>query len=213
MTTFSDMLSYLRKRNKLSQKELAENTGLTRSAIGMYETGKREPDFETLEVFADFFNVNMDTLLGKSPATDNVLPFLTPVGDVVRFPVIASVAAGYDGLAREEYTDDVEALPVSALRGYPPEELRVLRVHGDSMYPRFLDGDRVLVHLQPSVDNGDTAVCIYNGDEATIKRVYMKLGLVDLVPFNPEYQSKRIEGQDLEQFHIFGKVIKLIRDV
>lgn len=66
MSAFSDMLIYLRKRSKLSQQELADRVGVARSSIGMYETGRREPDFETLEVFADFFNVNMDTLLGKS---------------------------------------------------------------------------------------------------------------------------------------------------
>lgn len=68
MATFADMLSYLRKQNGLSQSDLAGKTGLTRSAIGMYETGKREPDFETLEMFADFFNVNIDTLLGRGKA-------------------------------------------------------------------------------------------------------------------------------------------------
>ena len=66
MSSFSDMLIYLRKRNKLSQQELADKVGVARSSIGMYETGKREPDFETLEIFADYFNVNMDTLLGKT---------------------------------------------------------------------------------------------------------------------------------------------------
>ena len=69
MSSFSDMLIYLRKREKLSQHELSANIGISRSAISMYETGKREPDFETLEIFADYFNVNMDTLLGK--ASDN----------------------------------------------------------------------------------------------------------------------------------------------
>ena len=66
MATFADMLVYLRKRDGLSQQALANKTKLTRSAVSMYETGQREPDFETLEVLADFFNVNMDTLLGKS---------------------------------------------------------------------------------------------------------------------------------------------------
>lgn len=69
MSSFSDMLIYLRKREKLSQHELSAKIGISRSAISMYETGKREPDFETLEIFADYFNVNMDTLLGK--ASDN----------------------------------------------------------------------------------------------------------------------------------------------
>lgn len=66
MSNFSDMLIYLRKRMGLSQQELADKIGLTRSTIGMYETAKREPDFETTEILADFFNVNMDTLLGKT---------------------------------------------------------------------------------------------------------------------------------------------------
>lgn len=49
--------------------------GLSRSALAMYETGKRHPDFETLELFADFFNVDMNTLLGCSSApTDSPAP-------------------------------------------------------------------------------------------------------------------------------------------
>ena len=67
MSGFSDMLVFLRKREGLSQQELADQLGVTRSRIGMYETAKREPDFEGLEAIADFFNVNMDTLMGKAP--------------------------------------------------------------------------------------------------------------------------------------------------
>ena len=67
MAQLSDMLTYLRKRKGLSQQELANTLKISRSAIGMYETGKREPDLETLEVFADFYNVDMNTLTGKAP--------------------------------------------------------------------------------------------------------------------------------------------------
>jgi transcriptional regulator with XRE-family HTH domain len=59
------MIKKLRNECHLTQEELATKLGLTRSTIGMYETGKREPDFETLEKIADFFNVNMNYLLGK----------------------------------------------------------------------------------------------------------------------------------------------------
>jgi len=62
MSHFSDTLVSLRKSHGLSQQLLAEKTGLKRSAIGMYETGKREPDMETLKLFADFFHVDMNTL-------------------------------------------------------------------------------------------------------------------------------------------------------
>lgn len=73
MSGFSEMLTYLRKREGYSQQELSEKLSVSRSAISMYESGKREPDYETLEELADFFNVNMSTLLGKSDA-ENIKP-------------------------------------------------------------------------------------------------------------------------------------------
>ena len=65
MATFKDMLKYLRNREHLSQSELADKLGVAKSTISMYEVGKREPDFETLESIADLFNVDMNFLLGK----------------------------------------------------------------------------------------------------------------------------------------------------
>lgn len=65
MASFKDMLKYLRNRENLSQAELAEKLGVAKSTISMYEVGKREPDFETLEAIADLFNVDMNFLLGK----------------------------------------------------------------------------------------------------------------------------------------------------
>ena len=64
--SFNEMLKKLRTNKELTQEELAQATGLSRSAIGMYEAGSREPSFETLEIFADFFNVDMNTLLDKN---------------------------------------------------------------------------------------------------------------------------------------------------
>lgn len=63
---FKDMLKYLRTSHGISQAELAKIIGVSPSAIGMYETGEREPNFEIEEKMADFFNVTLDTLRGKS---------------------------------------------------------------------------------------------------------------------------------------------------
>lgn len=65
MANFKEILKYLRNREALSQSELAQKLGVAKSTISMYETGKREPDFETLEAIADLFNVDMNFLLGK----------------------------------------------------------------------------------------------------------------------------------------------------
>lgn len=66
MNVFSARLRKLRAEWSLTQDELAPKLGISRSTLGMYETGKREPDFETLETIADFFNVDMNYLIGHS---------------------------------------------------------------------------------------------------------------------------------------------------
>lgn len=75
MSNFSSMLLCLRQRAGMSQQELAEKSGCSRSAIGMYETGKREPDIETLGTFADIFNVDMDFLTGRVGTSEHSIRF------------------------------------------------------------------------------------------------------------------------------------------
>ena len=79
--TFGENLKALRKARGLTQEEFAKQSGISRSAIGMYESGKREPkNFEMLETIADFFNVDMNTLLGtsKAPAPPAAQPPTAP---------------------------------------------------------------------------------------------------------------------------------------
>lgn len=73
MGNFQSVLKSLRKSNGLTQDELAKILKISRSTIGMYENGSREPDFETLERIADFFNVDTDFLLGRTDKT-TILP-------------------------------------------------------------------------------------------------------------------------------------------
>lgn len=69
MGDFYTIFKRLRQASGYTQQELADKLGISRSRIGMYETGAREPDFETLEAIADFFNVDIDYLIGRTPKT------------------------------------------------------------------------------------------------------------------------------------------------
>lgn len=73
MSQFSTILRYLRESKLLSQSQLAEKLEVSKSSISMYERGKREPDFETMEKIADFFNVDMNYLHGESDHFSSVL--------------------------------------------------------------------------------------------------------------------------------------------
>lgn len=75
MGRFAINLKRIRKDRGVTQDELAKAIGVSRSAIGMYESGAREPDYETLEAIADFFNVTMDDL-GRSEEYDLQRPII-----------------------------------------------------------------------------------------------------------------------------------------
>ena len=66
MNKYGQRLAELRKANNMTQEQLAAKLNTSRSRIGMYEQGRRQPDFETQEAIADLFNVNIDYLFGRS---------------------------------------------------------------------------------------------------------------------------------------------------
>lgn len=177
----------------------------------MYENGNRTPDFETLEMFADFFNVNLSYLIGEQ---QNLLsPKITT--DTVTFPVIGSIAAGYDEIAVEDWSGETVEIPVSYLKGRKKEDFFVLAVHGNSMYPLYIDGDKVLILKQSTLErSGDIGAILYDSENATLKKVEYVKGedWLRLVPINPEYQPKTIEGADLEECRVLGVPRLLIRE-
>lgn len=63
---FGDRIKELREENKLTQQQLADSINISKSSISMYENNNRVPELETFEALADFFNVDMDYLKGKS---------------------------------------------------------------------------------------------------------------------------------------------------
>lgn len=65
MATFAERLRLLRTERELTRLALSKLTGISHSSINMYERGEREPGLETLEIIADYFNVDMDYLLGR----------------------------------------------------------------------------------------------------------------------------------------------------
>ena len=66
MASFSERIRDLRLSSNLSLRQLAKLTNISHSAISAYETGKREPSFESIEALCDVFNCDIDYLLGRS---------------------------------------------------------------------------------------------------------------------------------------------------
>lgn len=73
MGNFNGVLKSLRTAKGLTQIELSKMLKISRSTIGMYESGAREPDFKTLELIADYFNVDTNYLTGRPNSKNTCL--------------------------------------------------------------------------------------------------------------------------------------------
>ena len=194
---FSKQLRKLRQSHKLTQIELAKRLGLSYSAISMYERGERQPNFETLEAIADFFNVPMSTLIEKStPPYNNIIP----MPEMTTIPLLGSIACG-EPITAVENIEDYVAMPESVNADF------ALRCKGDSMIDaRILDGDIVYIHQQAKVENGEIAAVLI-GDEATLKRVYISADTVTLMPANQKYSPLIYSGEEINEIRILGKAV------
>lgn len=63
---FSDRLKQLRESRELTQKIVAESVGMAPMAYQRYEYGTREPAYQKLLALADYFDVSLDYLVGRS---------------------------------------------------------------------------------------------------------------------------------------------------
>lgn len=199
----------------MTLEDVSTFVGVSRQTLSRYETGViGNIPSDKIELLAQVLKISPSYLMGWDDIKiDNADCLSCLENDSITFPVIGSIAAGYDGQAIEEETGETLQVPKAMLHGQPPEEYMVLRVHGNSMAPLLLDGDKAIVKRCTSVDSGSIAVIIYNGSEATVKKVKYINGenWLEMVPVNPAYPVKRIENEDLEQCRVLGKVVDLIR--
>lgn len=214
---FNDKIKNLRLARNLTQADVAKgislpnNKKLSTSAIGMYEQGRRKPSFEVLEAFADFFNVDLNSLSDnyKSQSSDTPINFHPPKG--VRIPVLGYVIAGVPISATEDILGYEEIPKKLADTG----DFFALRIKGASMEPQFFEGDVVIVRQQSDVDDNDIAIVLVNGDEATVKQIKKSDAGITLIGFNVSvYPPHFYSNKDIEDLpvSIIGKVIQVRRD-
>lgn len=199
-----EVIRALRKSHGMEQAELAEAIGKSRAAIGNYETGFREPDFETLEAIADVFNIPLAAFFGDPIESHRrAVQGLMPIEnlDRHRIPLIGSVAGGEPILADEDYEIYLDG---------PLNAEYALRLHGHSMEPTYMDGDVIYIHQTPNVNDGEIAVVLLD-DSATLKRVYhMKNGL-QLLSDNPKYSPMIKTFDECDTIRILGRPIGYTR--
>lgn len=203
MKSIGERIKEARKSAGLTQLELAKKTELSRSYIGDIEKDRYNPSVSTLQLIATATNTPLEDLL---PSTKPVFP----TGRGVRIPVLGRVVAGIPIEAVEEIIDYEEIPKSMAATG----EFFALQVKGDSMLPTLKDGDVVIVKKQPTVDSGDIAIILVNGNEATVKEVKESPAGITLIGHNvavytPQfYSNEEIKSLPVQ---VLGKVVEMRR--
>lgn len=175
------------------QIDLVRATGLTDSQISSWYNGRYRPNGEAMAKIAKALGVTVDYLLGKEEISEAKLT----LPEFKEIPVLGKVAAGVPIEAQENIIGTVVT----------EKNVFALRISGDSMSPRIMDGDIVLVHQQENANDGDIVIAMVDG-EVTCKMLKKNAYGVTLVPFNAAYAPFIYTGQQAEDLRILGKVVE-----
>jgi repressor LexA len=120
-------------------------------------------------------------------------------------PIVGRITAGLPMYAQTQWDGSV-TVDSEVFRG---PNLFALRVRGDSMKAAgILDGDLVICEPRQYARNGEIVVALIGGEEATVKRFFLRAGHIELRPDNPAYAPMRY---DLGEVLVQGKVVGLLR--
>lgn len=211
-----ERIKFRRKQLGLSAEQIAAKLGVSPATVYRYESNEiMNMRIDKLEPIAKALHTTPAFLMGwdESSGSDRV----SSDGNTSDFSYVqyaGPVAAHFNATPVEEH--ELRRIPPEWLGNRRPEDFFIASVDGNSMYPHYQHGDDILcLRCSDMGYSGRVGIMVFGDGEATLKKIKYKAGedWIDLVPFNPEYTTKRIEGADLEQCRVVGRVIRVIRAV
>ena len=126
----------------------------------------------------------------------------------IKIPILGTVIAGIPVTAVEDIIGYEEINEKMARCG----DYFALEIKGDSMEPKMSKGDIVIVKQQNTVENGQIAIVLVNGDEATVKKVRFRDNGIELIAFNSYvYEPHFYSAKEIDELpvKIIGRVVEL----
>lgn len=203
-----------RKELGLTMLEVAKKTKVSEATVSRWESGDiANMKRDKIVLLANALQVSPSFIMDWNDS-DYAEPNIT--NDYTTYPVIGEIAAGYDKICLEDWSGETIDVPNSYLKGNKKTDFFVLCVKGDSMFPTYQDGDKVLILKQSTLNySGQIGAVIYDDDYATLKKVEYKQGedWLRLVPVNPLFKPIEITNESLEHCRVIGIPKLLIREI
>lgn len=201
---FKDKIKFNREKLNLTMNDLAKLVGVSTPTIQRYESGEiKNVRRDKIAKLAKALNVSPSYLMGWEEYS-NIEPI--DLTDPINIPVVGRIPAGIPVQAIEDVIEYID-IPKEWVKG--DRQFIGLKVAGDSMYPLLLDGDTVVIQVQPSAETGDICACYVNGYDATLKRISLSESSITLKPENPNYPPMTYTHPG--EVTIVGKVVEVRR--
>lgn len=171
-----------------TQRYVAEKIGMARTTYTAYENGTKMPPPDTINNIAILLDVSNDYLMGRT----NIAESYNDLADLstehfVFLPVVAEIACGIPTFTEDEIIEYFPAERTLLTGG----EYVWLKAKGSSMVNAGIrNGSKVLIRLQPIVENGEIAAVCIDDNNATLKKVYFSEDNITLVSENPSYADQ-----------------------
>mgnify|MGYP002600611325 CR=1 FL=1 len=222
MKPVKDIIKAKRLELGMTMKELAEKVGVSEGTVSRWESGEIENMRRNVIVsLAKALKLTPAVLMGWNDPEPSSITYtlppshgedsvMVPVPGGYRIPVLGKVVAGVPINAVTDISG-FEEIPEQMGRA---GEFFALEIKGRSMEPTLHEGDVVIVRHQPEVENGEIAIVLINGDEATVKEVKESPEGLTLIGHNVAiytphfYNRKEIDSLPIQ---ILGKVVELRR--
>ena len=210
MKTMNKRISDRRKELGLTLDEVAAFVGVNKGTVSRWESGEIDNmRRDKIAKLAEVLKVSPLFIMGMQDTAPAAPPPRTRKKGV-KIPVLGTIAAGIPIEAIEDVLDYEEIDPDLARTG----DFFALQIRGASMEPVLYEDDIVIVRKQPTVDTGDIAIVLINGDEATVKKIHRDISGVFLIGYNSAvYEPHFYINEEIENLpvQILGKVIELRR--
>lgn len=199
----SQNIRYYMEQRRKSRQDMCDALGVKYTTLTDWINGNTYPRIDKIELMANYFGIKKSDLVEDRRKATSV--------QAIRIPVYGRIPAGVPLEAVQDILDWEEISPELTADG---SEYIALKVKGDSMYPKYMEGDVLIIRIQPDCESGEDAVVYVNGYEATLKKVVKKPGCLVLQPLNPAYDPTIYDYDDeLNPVKILGVVEELRRKV
>lgn len=191
-----------RDKMKLSYQDLSDKTGISKSTLQRYETGEiKNIKINNLTKIANALNVTPGYLMGLEDLSEELHTLPIQKNNLT---IYGSICAGDGKLAYEDLITEITN-PYQHVSG----EIIGLQVDGESMNKVVHNGDYAILKMQPTVENGQIAAIIIDGEDAMLKRFYrVDEETVMLKPESTEpYEPLVFVGEQINKLRIIAKYI------